>query len=891
MDCKLCEISQHCRKSLLMGTGKKAARIMFVADNPTDFEDKQRKWMVGKAGNLFKNVLEQVGINLEDCYFTGAVKCPTPDDGKGQRQPLKDEIENCSPYLDAEIEVIDPEIIVPLGNVALKKVYGKTGITKFRGKAVEDKNGRIVFPILHPDIIFRQPKHAENFAKDIQNLAILLDSGKGFLERSDVDYRYLETYEEIEEEVNRLEEEAEWLVFDLETTSLNPFLPNQKIVCISLTDKHHYGVTIPLEHKEFVWPGIILDKIKGLLKRLLEHNKRIKKVAHNGKFDMKWLLAKYGIDVSNFAFDPMLAHYVAVTEERGGHGLKELAWEHTDMGGYDNALDEYKATLPEAIRHNYDNIPWKILREYAAADVDCTMRLIPVFKPMIEANPKWKEAYDKLFILGSYALRDIEMNGIKLSEERLAEFDTVFPERIKEIEDKLRQYPEVIQIEREKLKMFETRQLEMKKPKAERDPEILKWNKYKNFKFNFGSVVQLRELLFERLGLTTPFLTDKGDEKRRKRQEITIDEMSTGSETLEYLEDKHPIASLLSEWRKLDKLYGTYIAPANTWIGEDGLVHPTFNLTGTVTTRLSSEAPNAQNFPRKSNDPFAFNYKYGVKKLFVSRFGDDGVIMQFDYSQLELRVAAMFSNDPQLLQAYRDGKDLHIYAAAKVRGIPEEDVTDDMRTAAKAVNFGLLYGKGARSLAEDMKMTLEEAQDFIDKYFEEFKGVKKWLDDTRKKLKQEKHVETLTGLWRRLPGVDSNDRGVQADAQRQGVNSPIQGSGANMTMMSIILINDEFKKQNLKSKIAITVHDSIVADTHITEIKQVYTIMKGIMENLPFDWITVPIISDAEIGRDYGTLVGIDDIDAVLEEGVFEFIDREVEEKHQKALKKAQKSA
>lgn len=875
MSCSLCEISKYCTKSRQMGTGTKSARIMFVSDTPTEFENKKNKWMIGKAGTLFRSVLEQVGIDIDDCYFTGVTKCPTPADDKGeQRQPLRTEVDNCMQYLEAEIEVINPEIIVPLGNVALKKLLGVTGITKYRGKAVE-KEGRILFPILHPQMVFKQPKHATQFAKDVDNLALLLQKGKEFLARTDVDYQYLEDVDLVEAECARLEE-SEWVVFDLETTSLNPFLPNQKIVCISLTDRDHYGVTIPLEHREFTWPGMALDRVKAAIKKLLESRKS-KKVAHNGKFDMKWLLAKYGIDVANFVFDPLLAHYVAVSEEQGGHGLKALAWEHTDMGGYDNELDEYKKTLPEAIRNNYDNIPWEILRVYAAADVDCTMRLIPIFLPLIDSNPKWRAAYDELFMKGSYALRDIECNGIKLSEERLAEFMKVFPERISQIEDKLRQYPEVVQIEREKHKMFELRQLEMKKPKEERDPEIVKWNKYKNFKFNFGSVAQLRELLFDRLGLQTPFKTDTGD-------------FSTGKETLEYLEDKHPIAGLLSEWRKLEKLYGTYVVPAAEWIGEDGLVHPTFNLAGTVTTRLSSEAPNAQNFPRKSNNPFEFQYTYGVKKLFVSRFGEDGIILQFDYSQLELRVAAIFSKDKNLIAAYRAGKDIHRYVASKVHQIPEEEVTDDQRTAAKAVGFGLLYGKGARSLAEDMKCSLEEAEDFIAKYFEEFSGVKEWIDGVHKMVREKKRVETLTGLWRRLPGIDSNDRGVVGDAKRQSVNSPVQGTGANMTMSSITRINDKFKALGLKSCIAITVHDSIVADVYVPEFEEVYNIMKYEMENLPWDWVTVPIVAEAEIGRDYGTLVGLDSLEDL--EGyadVFDYIDKTVEAKHKKLVEKATK--
>lgn len=866
----------------LFGTGKKSAKIMFVADAPTEEEYAKGKYMTGRAGKLIKAALKQLGVDpKEDCYFTGYVKYALDDD----RPPVKEEIEECGPIFEAELKVIKPDIIVPLGNVSLKKIYGMTGITKYRGKAVETDD-YIIFPIIHPETLFTQPKHSKNFAKDLQNLKELAERGRDVLTRKKVDYRYLETYEDVEREVERLEQ-AEWNCFDLETTSLNPFLKNQKIVCISLTDGTHRGVTIPLEHKEFEWPGMVLDKIKGLLKRLLE-NKRIKKMAHNGKFDMKWLLAKYQIDVANFAFDPMLCHYLTVSEERGGHGLKDLAWEHTDMGGYDNDLDEFKKTLPEAMQHNYDNIPWEILREYAAADVDCTFRLYLTFKKYLEENEAWDFVFKEIMLEASYMLRNIESNGIRLNPERLAEYEEAFPARMAQIEEKLREFPEVVQIEREKHNLFKIRQEEMKKPKEERDKEILKYNKYKNFSFNFGSTAQLRELLFDKLGLETPFLTDKAKELQRKDKNFKpkTSDLSTGKETLEYLKDKHPIASLLSEWRRLDKVYGTYIKPARSWIGEDGLVHPTFMLHGTVTGRLASEAPNAQNFPRKSNNPHSFEYKYGIKKLFVSRYGDEGLILQADYSQLELRIAAIFSGDERLIQAYRDGHDLHIYAASISMKKPIEEVTDDDRTKAKAVNFGLIYGKGEYSLAQDMKVSVEEARDFIDAYFTEFSGVKKWLDDTAKFVKKHKYVKTLTGRHRRLPGVDSNKRSIVGDCMRQAVNAPIQSTGSDITVTSLIKIDKKLKELGMKSMIVITVHDSIVLDVYLPELKEVVEIVKGIMEYPHFDWINVPLVADIEIGRNYGDLVGLDKVEDLDEyDSVFDYIDAKWQKKHEKNLK------
>lgn len=1236
MDCTKCEISKSCI-SCQMGTGKKTAKVMFVADNPTEFENSKGEWMIGSAGKVFRDLLTSIGLDIKkDCYFTGVVKCPTPEDDKGnQRQPLRDEINNCAPYLAAEMKIVNPDIIVPMGNVALKAVFGKTGITNYRGKAVE-KDDKIVFPILHPSQIFKQPKHTKNFTTDIMNLKELIEKGNKYFAKSEVDYRYLETLEEVTEEIERLEREAEWLVFDIETTGLDAFRKESKVICISLTDRDHYGVTIPLEHKSFTWPSGIFEKVVDLIKRLLE-NKRIKKMGHNGKFDMKWLMYQYGIDVANYKFDPMIAHYIAVSEERKGHGLKDLAWEHTDMGGYDNELDEYKQE--NGIVGNYGDIEWEILREYAAADVDCTMRLFKVFEPMISNHPKWPDLF-QLYMDGSYALRDLELNGAMVNKERAEEFNKAYLKRIAELEEQLRQFPEVIQIEREKQKLFELRQLEMKKPKDERDPVIVKYNKYKNFKFSFGSTAQLRELFFEKLGLDTPFKTDKG-------------ELSTGKETLAYLEDKHPIAKLMVEWRKLAKLHGTYIKPANEeWICEDGLIHGTFNLVGTVTSRLASDSPNLQNIPRKSNTPTEFQYKYGPKKLFTSRFGDEGIMLQFDYcltgdtlirtayqgditikeivervnkgeaiyvyscnpetneivvskvekgmltfknkevfnvyldngevvkataehpfmlrdgsykqvkdlqpnmslmgfreyirtdsetevdyryigvdyqnrrlehrviaeyfndsieglvvhhddenglnnnpnnlkpmtqgehwrlhqqrrwskmtpeersefiksqdrfsdktrkklsenaknmwatftdkeyeeicrklsesadnkgeknpmfdkkhkestrvliserqkayqnklspekrkenarrmtraklkkvadaiiadgekinsktweeykkkvssrapkwhnayeelvlmnlienhkvvlvlpagkedvydikvenfsnfalsagvfvhnSQLELRVAGIFSQDEGLMSAYKSGKDLHRFVASRVHKIPEEEVSSDQRTAAKAVGFGLLYGKGSRSLAQDMGVSLDEAEEFIEAYFKEFPGMRKWIESTKKKVKKDKYVETLTGFRRRLPAVDSNDRGIQSDAMRQAINSPIQGTGGSMTLKSIVLINKMFKQKNLKSKLCITVHDSIVADTYIPEFEIVFKIMKTVMENLPFPWISIPIVAEAEVGRDYGTMVEIGSLDELKEynNNIFDFVDAKVIEKKKKDYEKA----
>lgn len=895
---------------LLMGQGKRSASIMFVLDRPSMKQFKNRSYLYGKEMAILLDSLDELGIDYEnECYFTAVVKISTPDD----REPIKKEIDEYKDYLQAEISVIDPDIIVPLDNNALKQTYGLTNITKFRGKSVEKElygRKRIIFPTINPELIFKQPKYAALFVKDMENIAEIWENGSDSLQSSEVQYRSLETYEEVKAEIDRFMEESEWLVFDLETTGLDPFKPGQQIVCISLTDRDHYGVTIPLNHPQFKWPKGIFEKIIFWIKKLLE-NKKFKKMAHNGKFDIKWLKYKYDIDVANFVFDPMIAHYLAVSEE-ASHGLKDLAWEYSDMGGYDNKLDQFKQE--NHIIGNYSQIDWDILKVYAAADVDCTFRIYKALHPLLDENQKWLNVFNNNLMPASYTFRDMEINGMKLDHDLVHKYQEVYPKHMQEVEEDLRNYPEIVEIEREKNELFALRQLEMKKPKEERSQKILKYNKYKNFKFKFSSPNQVRELLFVKLGLTTPFLTKKGEKrkrafirketrKNRKSHKLShdeiealfkpeLDELSTGKETMAYLADKHPMTKAIAEWKKLSKAYSSYVKPALTWEGEDGLIHPEYLLTGTVTGRLASEKPNAQNFTKPSENPHDFDYKYPIKRMFVSRFGKEGVLLQFDYSQQELRVLGIVSGDKNMVAAFMSGKDIHSKTASTMYHKSIDQVTSHERRNAKKVNFGIPYGKGDASLSRDMGMTLEEGKKFLDDYFRTYPDIKKWRDYDQDFVQEHEYIESITGRYRRLPGVHSSEWSIRSHCQREALNFPIQSASADITMKANNLINKKFHKKNLKSVLCMTVHDSIVADVYLPEFNDVFNIMQQTMEHLPFKWLgDMPMKAEAEVGRNYADTVGIsspDDLQGY--ESIFDYIDEKLEEKYQDDLNKANKN-
>lgn len=867
--CSNCELCDGAKHPCIMGVGKKKARIMFIQDCPDkDNDDEKGKPFSGKQCNAVRTALEKRGIDSDDVFFTSLVKCVAD-----KEEPKPVHIMACEELLEAEISVVNPDIIVPVGNKSLKYCVGKVGLTKMRGNAQEVEicgRKRIVLPTMHPRSVNKKPAYKDFILKDMDTLKDLYENG--MTEVSGVDYKYLETLNDCMEEIIRLKNEAKILCFDLETTGKSAYFDDSKIVCISLTDKTHTGCVIPLYHHETPLWGWEIGTVVKMLRWLLE-DESIPKVAHNGKFDIEWLHWWLNIDVKNFSFDTMLAHYLAVSEEQGTQGLKGLAWEFTDMGGYDNDLDEARAKLPEAIRYNYDNIPWDVLKTYAVADVDCCLRLMEIFKPMIDANPQWAIVMNDIMMPGSYALRAVEENGMSFDVKVAEIYEKTYGEEIARITERLESYPEVLEIEREKRKLFNEREKIKAIPKKDRTPEEQKkfetYKKYENYKFNWNSVPQLSELLFDKLELVTTILTDTGAK-------------STGEDALNEMREQHEIPDLLLELRKVTTLNGMFIQKLPTMRDKDDIVHPSFNISGTVTGRMSSENPNAQQFPRKAEVPTLFQYHNEPKALFNSRFGSKGCILNADYSALEMRIAGIVSEDEVLLQAFLSGKDLHKSTASLVWGMPIDEVTKDQRTAAKKVNFGIIYGKSGITFAKDEyydpsgknpKKTTDwdEAKalgnKLVEDYLNAFSGLAKWLSDTKKFAYKYGYVETLFGRRRRLPDLHSKVQTLKNNAERQAINAPIQGTGSDFTLLSLIQIQKELEK-GFKSKMIATVHDSIVFDVYIPELAEVAAMVKSIMEHVhePYIKTPVPIVSELELGANYGSTfdVSLDECEKIL---------------------------
>lgn len=346
--------------------------------------------------------------------------------------------------------------------------------------------------------------------------------------------------------------------------------------------------------------------------------------------------------------------------------------------------------------------------------------------------------------------------------------------------------------------------------------------------FNVNSPKQLGKILFEKLDLPVIKKTKTG--------------YSTNAEVLEALEGKHPIIEKIIYYRQLTKLYSTYVEGLKNVIDEDGKIHSSFNQTVTTTGRLSSTEPNLQNIPIK--------YEMGkeIRKVFVSN-NEDSIIVSADYSQIELRVLAHIAGDENLIDAFKHHADIHTKTASEVFKVPIEQVTSRMRSNAKAVNFGIVYGIGDFSLAKDLKISRKEAKEYIDTYFERYPKVKKYMEDTVEDAKRNMYVLTILNRRRFIPEISNAKKIVKALGERLAMNSPIQGSAADIIKLAMVKVYNELQKRALKSTLILQVHDELILNTYKDELEEVKAIIKDSMENvMP---LSVPLEVDINEGENW----------------------------------------
>jgi DNA polymerase I len=507
-------------------------------------------------------------------------------------------------------------------------------------------------------------------------------------------------------------------------------------------------------------------------------------IGQNIKYDLiilKW----YGFSIAGNLFDTMLAHYVI--EPDGKRSMDALSAKYLQ---YEPITIETLIGKKGKAQGNMKDVALEDITTYAAEDADITLQLQKVFVPEITTKKVEKLFYDIENPLVK-VLVDIEYEGVRVDTQFLQDYS-------KELEREAR---------------------------AAEDHVM----KLAGVKFNLASPKQLGEVLFEKLQL---------DPKAKKTK---TGQYATGEDVLMKLAKKHEIVDSILAFREYTKLRNTYVDALPLLINsKTGRVHTSYNQAVAVTGRLSSNNPNLQNIPIRSDRGRE------IRKAFIPR-NEDYVLLSADYSQIELRLVAAICGDTNLCEAFRQGKDIHVSTAAKVFGVPEEEVTKEMRYKAKSVNFGIIYGQGAFGLSENLSISRTEAKEIIDNYFIQFGALKKYMDETINFAKEHGYVQTLMGRKRWLRDINSSNATVRSFAERNAINSPIQGTAADMIKIAMINIQKELKRQNVKSKMILQVHDELVFDTHKDEIEIIKPIILQGMEaaiSLPNG---VPVV--AEVGK------------------------------------------
>ncbi len=507
-------------------------------------------------------------------------------------------------------------------------------------------------------------------------------------------------------------------------------------------------------------------------------------VGQNIKYDLL-ILKWYGIEVKGKLFDTMLAHYVI--EPEGRRSMDLLSSQYL---GYEPVSIETLIGKKGKNQGNMRQVALEIIKEYAAEDADITLQLKKAFIPLLK-NKEVERIFNEVENPLVPVLTNMEFEGVKIDEAFLKEYS-------QELEIAAKTFEEAVYLQA-------------------------------GVRFNLASPKQLGEVLFDILKL---------DAKAKKTK---TGQYATGEDVLLKLASKNKIVDDILGFRELTKLKSTYIDALPELVNpRTGRIHTSYAQAVAVTGRLSSTNPNLQNIPIRSARGRE------IRKAFIPR-EPERLLMSADYSQIELRIVAAISGDPNMCEAFRLRKDIHTATAAKVYGIEEADVTKEMRYKAKSVNFGIIYGQGAFGLADNLGITRSEAKEIIDNYKKEFPYIQKYMDDQINFAKEHEYVETLMGRKRWLKDINSSNFTVRGYAERNAINSPIQGTAADMIKMAMIKIHHEMQTGNWESKMILQVHDELVFDAVASEADDLQTLIINCMVNalpLPNE---VPV--EAEVGR------------------------------------------
>jgi len=622
----------------------------------------------------------------------------------------------------------------------------------------------------------------------------------------EVNYETILTEEQLDKWLEQLKQ-APLFAFDTETTSLAYM--DAKLVGVSFCIKSGTAAYLPLAHDYIGAPKQLdFDKTLAKLKPLLEDPTSFK-VGQNLKYDRSVLL-NYNIELKGITHDTMLESYV-LDSVSSRHDMDTLCKKHLNhinvkfedvAGKGKKQLTFNQIALEAEAQNDEDSDNEKAIANqgaafYAAEDADMTMRLHNFFWPQLKAQKQREKLYREIEMPLLKVLSDIERNGVFIDAELLAVQTEELTTRMAELEEKI--------------------------------------YKKAGGGFNLGSPKQVQEVFFNADKLNLPVIrkTPKG-------------QPSTAEDVLQELAQEHDVPRWLLEHRGLSKLKSTYTDKLPKEINKNtGRVHTSYHQAITATGRLSSSTPNLQNIPVRNAEGRR------IRQAFIAPKSDKGTfkILAADYSQIELRIMAHLSGDEGLLEAFSQGKDIHRATAAEIFDVALDKVETEQRRAAKAVNFGLIYGMSAFGLAKQLNVSRTEASEYVKRYFQRYPGVQQYMEDTREKAKEQGYVETLFGRKLFLPNINAKNGMARKMAERTAINAPMQGTAADIIKISMIAVSDWLREKTTDTKMIMQVHDELVFEVAESQLELVEPIIVDRMVNAVK--LNVPLIVDTGIGDNW----------------------------------------
>ena len=700
--------------------------------------------------------------------------------------------------VDLKVDLEPYDLVILVGAEAAKEYAKVTSVTNMAGQLVNDK----FVCITNPAMLAFKPEGKPDFQRALDKIIKIYN---GDIKPAVLgDFKGIDNTNEAKEFFREVLANAQgYVAWDTETTALYP--RDGYVLGVSMTYKDKQG--------RYILTDCLDEECIQLMQEIAN---TFNTVFHNMKFDFKMIKYHLGIDFPrNRVHDTMVMHYVL--DETDSHGLKQLALKYTDYGDYDGPLDDFKkeyCATHGILQENftYDLIPFDIISDYAAKDTGVTFELFHKFWPILQKNDKLGWVYKNLLIDGTLFLMDMEEVGIPISRERMEGANLYLDDEIQRAKEVVFSFDAVKKFEADTGKIF-----------------------------NPNSVMQLRSVLFDYLGLTpTGKKTGTGA-------------ISTDAEVLKQLSEVHELPGAILKVRQLGKIQNTYINKILPELDKDGRIRTNFNLTFTTSGRLSSSGKfNAQQIPR--DDPI-------IKGCIKAPTGYK--IVSQDLTTAEMYYAAILSGDKNLQKVFSSGGDFHSTIAHMVFNLPCEveqvkKLYPAMRQSAKAISFGILYGSGAQKVSTTVSKAtgedypVSQAQEDIKAYFTKFKKLKEWLDSRKDFISQNGYTYSFFGRKRRLPNVFSSDKGIAAHEVRSGINSEVQSLASDMNLLGAMGTANECAEKKLDAHIFMLVHDSVVAIVREDQVDEYCEILKRNTQtdrgcSIP----GFPIGVDQDIGDDY----------------------------------------